>query len=75
LFFIIYRLFFRELTVFDDDYPTADVTYVSKYMTLHDPHSSPNVIRVTRWGHVARIGEKRRAYSVSVRKPETAWKT
>jgi hypothetical protein len=42
---------------------------------LHDLYASPNVIRVIRskikWvGHVARMGEMRNAYNISVRKPE-----
>ena len=45
---------------------------------LNDLYSSPNIIRVIksrrmRWaGHVARMGEERRAYRVLVGKPE--WK-
>jgi hypothetical protein len=51
---------------------------------LHDLYSSPNIIRIMkarrmRWaGHVARMGEKRNAYRLLVRKPEgkeTARKT
>jgi len=43
---------------------------------LNDFYSSPNIVRVIisrrmRWvGHVARMGEKRRAYRVLVGKPE-----
>ena len=43
---------------------------------LNDLYSSPNIVRVIksrimRWaGHVARMGEKRGAYRVLVRKPE-----
>jgi hypothetical protein len=43
---------------------------------LHDLYSSPSIIRIIkprrmRWsGHVARIGEKRNAYRLLVRKPE-----
>jgi hypothetical protein len=43
---------------------------------LHNLHSSPNVIRMTksrrmRWaGHVARMGEKRTAYRILVGTPE-----
>ena len=43
---------------------------------LNDLYSSPNIIRVIksrrmRWaGHVARMGEERRAYRVLVGKPE-----
>jgi hypothetical protein len=43
---------------------------------LHDLYSSPNIIRVIksrrkRWtGHVARMGERRRAYPIFVGKPE-----
>jgi hypothetical protein len=43
---------------------------------LHILYSSPNIIRMIksrrmRWaGHVARIGEKRNAYRILVRKPE-----
>jgi len=42
---------------------------------LNDPYSSPNIVRVItsrrmRWAeHVARIGERRRAYRVLVEKP------
>jgi hypothetical protein len=42
--------------------------------TLHNLYSSPNIIRIIksrRWaGHVARMGEKRNAYRISVGKPE-----
>jgi hypothetical protein len=43
---------------------------------LHNLYSSPNIIRIIkswrkRWaGHVARMGEKRNAYRISVGKPE-----
>jgi hypothetical protein len=43
---------------------------------LNDLYSSPNIIRITksrgmRWaGHVARMGEKRSAYSILVGRPE-----
>jgi hypothetical protein len=44
---------------------------------LHDLYSSPNIIRIMvksrrmRWaGHVARMGKKRYAYRLLVRKPE-----
>jgi hypothetical protein len=43
---------------------------------LHDLYSSPNIIRVTksrrmRWaGHVARMGERRGAYTLLVGQPE-----
>jgi hypothetical protein len=43
---------------------------------LHNLYSSPSIIRVIksrmmRWaGHVARMGEKRNAYRISVGKPE-----
>jgi hypothetical protein len=43
---------------------------------LHDLYSSPSIIRIIkarsmRWaGHVARMGEKRKAYRLLVRKPE-----
>jgi hypothetical protein len=43
---------------------------------LHDLYSSPRIIRIMksitmRWeGHVARMGEKRRAYRLLVGKPE-----
>jgi hypothetical protein len=43
---------------------------------VHDLYSSPRIIRVMkarrmRWaGHVARMGEKRNAYRLLVRKPE-----
>jgi hypothetical protein len=43
---------------------------------LHDLYSSPSIIRIIksrrmRWaGHVARMGEKRNAYRLLVRKPE-----
>jgi hypothetical protein len=43
---------------------------------LHDSYSSPSIIRITklrrmRWaGHVARTGEKRNVYRLSVGKPE-----
>jgi hypothetical protein len=43
---------------------------------LHKLYSSPNIIRMIksrrmRWaGHVARMGEKRNAYRILVRKPE-----
>jgi hypothetical protein len=43
---------------------------------LHNLYSSPSIIRIIqsrrmRWaGHVARIGEKRNAYTILVRKPE-----
>jgi hypothetical protein len=43
---------------------------------LHDLYSSPSIIRIIksrrmRWaGHVARIGEKRKAYKLMVEKPE-----
>jgi hypothetical protein len=43
---------------------------------LHNLYSSPNIIRMIKsrrvsWpGHVARMGEKRNAYRVLVRKPE-----
>jgi hypothetical protein len=43
---------------------------------LHDVYSSPNINRIIklrsmRWaGHVARMGEKRNAYRLLVRKPE-----
>jgi hypothetical protein len=43
---------------------------------LHDWYSSPSIIRIIKsrgmkWtGHVARIGEKRNAYRLLVRKPE-----
>jgi hypothetical protein len=43
---------------------------------LHDFYSSPNIIRMiksrkVRWaGHVARMGEKKNAYRISVAKPE-----
>jgi hypothetical protein len=43
---------------------------------LHDPYCSPNIIwfiklRIMRWvGHVARMGERRSAYRILVRKPE-----
>jgi hypothetical protein len=43
---------------------------------LHDLHSSPSIIKITktrrvRWaGHVARMGEKWDAYRLSAEKPE-----
>jgi hypothetical protein len=43
---------------------------------LHDLYSAPSIIRIIklrrmRWaGHVARMGEKRNAYRLLVRKPE-----
>jgi hypothetical protein len=43
---------------------------------LHDLYSSPSIIRIMKssrmiWmGHIARIGEKRRAYRLLVEKPE-----
>jgi hypothetical protein len=43
---------------------------------LHNLHSSPNIIRISksrrmRWaGHVARMGEKRNVYRLLVGKPE-----
>jgi hypothetical protein len=43
---------------------------------LYDLYSSPSIIRIikskrTKWaGHVARMGEKRNAYRLFVRKPE-----
>jgi hypothetical protein len=43
---------------------------------LHDLYSSPSIIRIIkarrmRWaGHVARVGEKRNSYRLSVGKPE-----
>jgi hypothetical protein len=43
---------------------------------LHDLYSSPSIIRIMksrkmRWaGHVARMGERRNAYRLSVGKPE-----
>jgi len=43
---------------------------------LHDPYSSPNIVRVIKsrrisWaGHVARMGEKTGVYRVLVGKPE-----
>jgi hypothetical protein len=42
---------------------------------LHNLYSSPNILRMIkprmRWaGHVARIGAKRNAYGILVRKPE-----
>jgi hypothetical protein len=43
---------------------------------LHDLYSSPSIIRMIRsrrmrWaGHIARIGEKRNAYTLLVGKPE-----
>ena len=43
---------------------------------LNDLYSSPNIVRVIKWrrmrwvGHVARMGEERRAYRVLVGKPE-----
>jgi hypothetical protein len=43
---------------------------------LHDLYSSPSIIRLIkarrmRWaGHIARMGEKRNAYRLFVRKPE-----
>jgi hypothetical protein len=46
---------------------------------LNDLHSSPHIIRVIksrrmRWaGHVARMGEKRGAYRILVRRPRRRW--
>jgi hypothetical protein len=46
---------------------------------LHNLYSSPNIIRMIksrrmRWaGHVARMGEKRNAYGILVRKREGGW--
>jgi hypothetical protein len=37
---------------------------------LHNLYSSPNIIRVIKPGHVARMGEKRNAYRTLVGKPE-----
>jgi hypothetical protein len=43
---------------------------------LHDFYSSLNIIRIIKWrrmrwtGHVARMGEKRNAYSLLVEEPE-----
>jgi hypothetical protein len=43
---------------------------------LHNSYSSPNIIRIMKSrrkkgaGHVARMGEKRKAYRILVRKPE-----
>jgi hypothetical protein len=37
---------------------------------LHNLYSTPNIIRMRWAGHVARMGEKRNAYRILVRKPE-----
>jgi hypothetical protein len=48
---------------------------------LHDPYSSPNIVRVIksmwmRWpGYVARMGEGRGVYRVLARRQETTGKT
>jgi hypothetical protein len=52
------------------------VKWYLQYAELHDVYSSPDIIRMIksrrmRWaGHVARMGEKRNAYSMFVGKPE-----